>query len=186
MSQPMHATTRHFIDTPPLKDHGKRVLRPHDRLPLAKLSSTDSRMRVVCVSDTHSTVGWSRDIPAGDVLVHAGDLTRGGSEAQVREAFADICRLPHPIKLVVPGNHDLVLDEVFLRRHRGEGAKLGMTMDVRHSLLELWTGAEARENGIVYLEHGTTEINVRGRSLRVFMSGYTTEYFDWVCICYEA
>jgi predicted phosphodiesterase len=35
-------------------------------------------MRVVCVSDTH---GYHRrtDVPDGDVLVHAGDVTLDGS-----------------------------------------------------------------------------------------------------------
>lgn len=33
-------------------------------------------LRIVCISDTHTS---TTDIPDGDFLVHAGDLTNGGT-----------------------------------------------------------------------------------------------------------
>ena len=41
-------------------------------------------MRIVCISDTH---GWHdrADVPEGDVLVHARDITRHGSLEDVRD-----------------------------------------------------------------------------------------------------
>ncbi|HEX4610676.1 MAG TPA: hypothetical protein VH092_20970 [Urbifossiella sp.] len=44
-------------------------------------------MRIVCVSDTH---GWHRDLvmPPGDLLIHAGDITRKG-ELETLEDFND-------------------------------------------------------------------------------------------------
>jgi predicted phosphohydrolase len=45
-------------------------------------------------------------VPDGDVLVHAGDLCRGGDLDELRQAAAWIARLPHRHKLIVAGNHD--------------------------------------------------------------------------------
>jgi 3',5'-cyclic AMP phosphodiesterase CpdA len=51
-------------------------------------------MRIVCVSDTH---GRHREItvPDGDVLVHAGDLTRYGRLDEARDVNDWLRTLPH-------------------------------------------------------------------------------------------
>lgn len=51
-------------------------------------------MRVVAVADTHL---FHRElvVPDGDVFVHAGDLCRGGSLEELREALEWIRALPH-------------------------------------------------------------------------------------------
>ena len=62
-------------------------------------------LKIVLISDTH---GSHEDlvVPAGDVLIHAGDLTRTGTLSEL-EAFADWLRpLPHRHKLLIAGNHD--------------------------------------------------------------------------------
>lgn len=46
------------------------------------------------------------DVPEGDVLVVAGDLTKRGTLAELREVNAFLAGLPHAHKLVVAGNHD--------------------------------------------------------------------------------
>lgn len=67
-------------------------------------------MRIVCLSDTHGHHG-ALDVPEGDVLVHAGDATLGGTAAEV-EAFAEWFRaLPHRHKLFVAGNHDRLFED---------------------------------------------------------------------------
>lgn len=61
--------------------------------------------RLVCISDTHGRHD-AIDVPAGDVLVHAGDFTMRGDDSEVR-AFADwFLALPHEHKVLVAGNHD--------------------------------------------------------------------------------
>jgi Icc-related predicted phosphoesterase len=66
-------------------------------------------MRIVCISDTHARHA-GLVVPDGDVLVHAGDLTRRGSEKDVR-AFDDWLRtLPHRHKVVIAGNHDFCFE----------------------------------------------------------------------------
>ncbi|KAG6006969.1 hypothetical protein E4U43_000370 [Claviceps pusilla] len=62
---------------------------------------------VVCVSDTHNS---QPQIPDGDIFIHAGDLTQSGSQAELEAALSWIRSLPHQHKIVVAGNHDLLLD----------------------------------------------------------------------------
>ena len=66
-------------------------------------------IRIVAVSDTH---GFHRDveIPDGDVLVHAGDITMNGEVDVMIDFVRWIAELPHRHKIVVPGNHDRCLD----------------------------------------------------------------------------
>lgn len=60
--------------------------------------------RLVALSDTHT---HKIDVPSGDVLIHAGDLTNTGSVAELNKALMWLGSLPHRRKIVVPGNHDL-------------------------------------------------------------------------------
>ncbi|HOD33276.1 MAG TPA: metallophosphatase domain-containing protein [Holophaga sp.] len=62
-------------------------------------------MRIVCLSDTHGFHDQIQ-VPEGDLLIHAGDLTTTGSEEEVRTVAAWLDRLPHRWKLVIAGNHD--------------------------------------------------------------------------------
>lgn len=69
-------------------------------------------MRIVCVSDTHlQHRGVLRQLPYGDVLIHAGDGTLNGSRREL-EVFSDWLKAqPHPFKIFVPGNHDLGFED---------------------------------------------------------------------------
>src|SRR5438552_15630492 len=62
-------------------------------------------MRIVSVADTHLFHG-DLVVPDGDVLVHAGDLCRGGDLDELREAAAWLAGLPNRHKVIVAGNHD--------------------------------------------------------------------------------
>lgn len=63
-------------------------------------------MRVVCLSDTHGKHRSIREVPNGDVLIHAGDI-QGAGEWQELEDFNEwLGELPHQHKLVIAGNHD--------------------------------------------------------------------------------
>jgi Icc-related predicted phosphoesterase len=62
-------------------------------------------MRLVIISDTH---GSHRNIklPAGDILIHAGDFTRHGSDDDVAEFDDWLATLPYQDKIIIAGNHD--------------------------------------------------------------------------------
>jgi len=62
-------------------------------------------VRIVAVADTH-LFHDELLVPEGDVFVHAGDMCRGGSFAELALAAQWIRSLPHRTKVVVAGNHD--------------------------------------------------------------------------------
>lgn len=65
-------------------------------------------MKIVSISDTHTKHRQIKHIPDADVLVHAGDISNVG-ETSVLYDFADwMSQFPHK-KIVIAGNHDLIL-----------------------------------------------------------------------------
>jgi len=50
------------------------------------------------------------NIPDGDVLIHAGDLTNRGILEEVKEFNKFLGTLPHPHKIVIAGNHDFCFE----------------------------------------------------------------------------
>ncbi|KAG7285914.1 hypothetical protein NEMBOFW57_008210 [Staphylotrichum longicolle] len=71
-------------------------------------------IRVVCISDTHN---HQSELPPGDILLHAGDLTESGSFDEVQAGLKWLSSQPHPFKILIAGNHDVLLDEAFLQRY---------------------------------------------------------------------
>lgn len=66
-------------------------------------------MRIVCISDTHNC-NEQISVPAGDLLIHSGDATVNGTEAEIA-AFAQwFTALPHKQKIFVAGNHDWLFE----------------------------------------------------------------------------
>ena len=69
-----------------------------------------SSMRIVCISDTHEQ-HREANIPLGDLLIHAGDLTQFSKRSGVIVDFNRwLGELPHPHKIVIFGNHDYALE----------------------------------------------------------------------------
>ncbi len=66
-------------------------------------------VRIVCLSDTHN-LHAELDVPDGDVLLHAGDFTGHGSEAEVAAFGEFLADLPHAEKVIVAGNHDFLFE----------------------------------------------------------------------------
>ena len=66
-------------------------------------------MTILQISDTHNRHGLLQNMPMADVLIHCGDFTDRGTEAEVLDFLNWFIALPHPHKLFVTGNHDLCL-----------------------------------------------------------------------------
>ncbi len=66
--------------------------------------------RIVCVSDTHARHHLTV-VPDGDILIHAGDITRHGALEDVEEFNRWLGSLPHKHKVVICGNHDFCFQE---------------------------------------------------------------------------
>jgi len=107
-------------------------------------------IRVVCLSDTHDRIVAA--VPDGDLLVHAGDLTTGGTAADIQRQLDWLESLPHRHKVVVAGNHDSWFDPA---SRKAEDRKSGRAVDLR-SLIYL-------QDRLVTLEFdGGRKLNVYG------------------------
>nr|CAD2185040.1 unnamed protein product [Meloidogyne enterolobii] len=70
------------------------------------------KVRFVCISDTHEKMDEILDlIPDGDVLIHAGDFTEAGDVSAVIKFNQQIGKLPHKVKIVIAGNHELGFED---------------------------------------------------------------------------
>lgn len=161
-----------------MDEPGTIISRPHDQYP-AEVST--GKVRFVLVSDTHSCPSWNKAIPDGDVFIHAGDLTLGGTKEQIEVTYRKIKNLPHKIKLVIAGNHDLGMDKDFMARHSNKMKRHGSGVNRSNQALlrRMWNSREATAAGLIFLDHEATTINIRGRAFNVFGSPYSPEFFDW-------
>ncbi|KAL1840580.1 hypothetical protein VTJ49DRAFT_312 [Mycothermus thermophilus] len=120
---------------------------------------------VVCVSDTHNS---QPKLPEGDILIHAGDLTQSGTLAELQAQLNWLRAQSHPIKIVVAGNHDMLLDPAFGGRRRdgaGDAAAEREAID--------W-------GDVIYLENEATTITcTNGRQLRVYGSPWSPRLGSW-------
>lgn len=132
---------------------------------------SSSPVRVICLSDTHNT---QPNLPHGDVLIHAGDLTEYGSFDELQSQLRWLSSQPHDHKIVVAGNHDVLLDQKFLNKYperRYGQEKTANDLD--------W-------GDVQYLEDSSLEIevlvNIQGRysfskrTFRVYGSPWTPQY----------
>lgn len=71
-------------------------------------------VKVVCISDTHNT---KPDIPSGDLLLHAGDLTEWGTFDEIQDQLHWLNSQPHRHKIIIAGNHDILFDDSFIDRN---------------------------------------------------------------------
>ncbi|KAJ5525838.1 hypothetical protein N7494_012488 [Penicillium frequentans] len=123
--------------------------KPIPALPLTK------PIAIVCISDTHNT---QPDIPDGDILIHAGDLTQSGSFQELQAALSWLNALSHPTKIVIAGNHELLLDSA-CENSFGFAASERAQLD--------W-------GDIIYLENSEVTItHSNGRQIRVYGSPYS-------------
>ncbi len=105
-------------------------------------------VRFVAISDTHG-LHAALPVPAGDVLIHAGDITRRGDIADVPPFNAWLGTLPHRYKVVIAGNHDFCFE---------------------HS-----SAAAALLTNAIYLEDSAVTI----AGLRIYGSPWQPRFHDW-------
>ena len=76
-------------------------------------------VRIVCISDTHGQHA-KLSVPAGDVLIHAGDfMAFGDTPKEIVDFNHWLGKQPHRFKVVIAGNHDLMFE-----RHPGAAKEL--------------------------------------------------------------
>lgn len=109
-----------------------------------------SSIRIVCISDTHGQHA-KLSVPAGDILIHAGDFAAfGDTPIEIIDFNQWLGTLPHRHKVVIAGNHDWMFE-----RHPGAAR-------------ELLTNA-------IYLENSGTEL----AGLKIWGSPVQPEFNNW-------
>lgn len=108
-------------------------------------------MKIVMISDNHN---WEiKDIPEGDILIHAGDATGEGTIPEMKKFFRWYGAVPgFKHKIFVPGNHDWLCES-----HPGLAKEM------------------AEENGIIYLNNDSATIE----GLNFWGSAYTPWFYGW-------
>ncbi|KAJ6132365.1 hypothetical protein N7471_007580 [Penicillium samsonianum] len=137
--------------------HARKLYTWHQPIPAKPLTNPVS---IICVSDTHNS---QPNLPDGDILIHAGDLTQSGSLKELQATLTWLRAQSHPTKIVVAGNHDLLLDAA---RDNSDKAI------TERSQLE-W-------GEIIYLENEEITIScANGRHLKIYGSPLTTRNGNW-------
>ena len=134
------------------------------RIPVRNPSFTAIPLTLVCVSDTHTT---EPSIPEGDVLLHAGDLSKSGTFEEIQLQLDWLNRQPHKYKIAIAGNHDLLLDTAFVDRFPERVLeKPGVCQ------------SDLRWGDVIYLMDRSVilEFPDRNRSLKVYGSPWTMQY----------
>ncbi|KAH3738269.1 hypothetical protein DPMN_044900 [Dreissena polymorpha] len=81
--------------------------------------SVRDKLRVVCISDTHTRLErYPERVPSGDILLHAGDFTKHGLPIEVKQFNDFLGSMPHRVKVVIAGNHDLTFDDDLVKNRR--------------------------------------------------------------------
>ncbi|KAH3751848.1 hypothetical protein DPMN_186425 [Dreissena polymorpha] len=154
-----------------VKQKVERVTSLHHDTPICA-----DKLRVVCISDTHAK--HPQRVPVGDILLHAGDFTNVGGAAEVKQFNDFLGSLPHPVKVVIAGNHDLTFDEDMVKNRRDY---LSRNFRINEEVFErklaefgVKTCKELLTN-CVYLEDAS--VNVCG--LKIYGAPWQPEFCDW-------
>lgn len=110
-------------------------------------------MKLVLISDTHNLHRYIENMPEGDVLIHAGDSTMGGSPGEVQNFVYWFSGLNYKHKIMIPGNHDLGFD--------GPNSKEFVSL--------------VRDSGITYLFDSSIEID----GIKFWGGPWTPRFHDW-------
>jgi Icc-related predicted phosphoesterase len=65
-------------------------------------------MLIDCISDLH---GFQPELPGGDVLIIAGDLTARDTKEEYERLMPWLNKLPYRCKVVIAGNHDGLIEK---------------------------------------------------------------------------
>lgn len=107
-------------------------------------------MKFVCTSDTHLL---RPEMPEGDVMLHAGDMTLDGTLYQLRAVCRWLKNLPHKYKVVIAGNHDFCLNN----KDREESEQ------------------ELADAGAIYLRDKLLMID----NINIWGSPWSLRWYDW-------
>ena len=132
---------------------------------------TRRKTRIVCISDTHNQ---TPKLPAGDVLIHAGDLTNQGSYSELKRTMQWLEKTNFEVKIIIAGNHEITLDQPFFKEHEGKWKwpEPQDTAECRRLVVEA--------HGVTYLEHDAITVSLKsGVQFKVFGSPFSPGRRGW-------
>lgn len=71
-------------------------------------------MKLVLISDTHG-LHERVDVPDGDILVHAGDISGRGTVEECQQALDWLEAQPHKHVVLIAGNHDFAFEREYAK-----------------------------------------------------------------------
>ncbi|KAL8786456.1 MAG: hypothetical protein Q9213_002772 [Squamulea squamosa] len=130
---------------------------------------------VVCISDTHGT---QPPLPPGDLLLHAGDLTKWGSFSEIQAQLTWLSAQPHTHKAIIAGNHDLLLDPNFRNKHpeRWIEALRAAQPNEKQTTEEHITAEDLNWGEVIYLQNTSTTLTFGERIITVYGSPLTPQH----------
>lgn len=130
----------------------------------------DGHTRFVCISDTHST-HRRLEVPPGDVLIHCGDVSERGLLKEVLDFNLWLGTLPHKLKIVIAGNHDICFDKGIMENLKNSDGlqRFSYQKDIPESI---WRDWQSILTNCVYLED--SEITVNG--IRIYGSPWQPKF----------
>ncbi|KUL90451.1 hypothetical protein ZTR_00218 [Talaromyces verruculosus] len=138
------------------------------------------KTRIVCVSDTHgySPAESGFNLPSGDVLIHAGDLSNRGTRSELERTFRWIEEADYEVKIVVAGNHDVSLDAEFYAEHGSHFHGDAAAQATNASSIDLVKKFEDTSTSSIFLNHESAVIKLRRpdgphTAFKVFGSPYS-------------
>jgi hypothetical protein len=127
-----------------------------------------------------SKMAFRKPLPKADVVLHCGDLTGHSKVYEFQRTFQMIRDIDAPLKLVIAGNHDGLLDPAYIQmmtqrtsifRVSDPAAVLRDADEVR-AICD-----DAKGDGVQYLEEGTHQFDLpNGARLRIFASPCTPKH----------
>lgn len=108
-------------------------------------------MKIVAISDTHGSHA-TLNLPKGDVLIHAGDISKRGEVSETKDFMEWLKNLDFEHKIFIAGNHDFFFEK---KSKREVDAMI--------------------PNGVTYLNDSGIEVN----GIRIWGSPITPWFFAW-------
>ncbi|KAH8908093.1 Metallo-dependent phosphatase [Coniochaeta sp. PMI_546] len=149
------------------------------------LSSTSSNAYppISSTSDLVFISAFRHPLPSADVAIHCGDLTKGSGLREYSATFSLLASLDAPLKIAIPGNHDMALDPVYWVNRYLRWEPEGELKQRRKGYPAVVRGmiADARKAGVrVLVEEGTYDFVLgNGARLKVYASPWTPSYGGW-------
>ena len=116
-------------------------------------------MKITFISDTHTKhEEISKDLPGGDLIIHAGDLMNSGYEpidiTRFVNWYSSLLTMDYKHRVFIAGNHDRMFED---------------NPELTKELINAYSG------GLIYLQDQTHVID----SVKIYGSPWQPEFYDW-------